>query len=143
MGRHPFQARIVMYLLDTNICVYLMKGTYPLMTEKVFSYDPAVMAISSITVFELEYGAAKSRWGEKTRHKLDMFLAPFTILPFDSADAIIAGRIRGHLEQRGTLIGPYDIQIAAQGLSRSLTVITHNTEEFRRVPNLALEDWVS
>ena len=131
-----------MYLLDTNICVYLMRGTYPSLTDKVFSHEPSVMTISSVTVFELEYGAAKSRWGEKTRNNMRMFLAPFTILPFDSADAIMAGRIRGYLEQAGTPIGPYDIQIAAQGISRNITVITHNVEEFRRVPNLTLEDWV-
>ena len=131
-----------MYLLDTNICIYLIKGTYPFLTEKVFSYDPAMMAISSVTLFELEYGAAKSRWGEKTRSKLDTFLTPFAILPFDSADAIAAGRIRSYLERVGTPIGPYDVQIAAQGLSRNFTVVTHNTEEFHRVPNLALEDWV-
>ena len=65
-----------MYLLDTNICIYLMKGTYPSLMEKVFSHDPAMMAISSVTVFELEYGAAKSRWGQKIRDKMRMFLAP-------------------------------------------------------------------
>ena len=132
-----------MYLLDTNICVYLMRGTYPLLTEKVFSQNPTMMSISSVSVFELEYGAAKSRWGERTRNKMKMFLAPFIILPYDSADAVIAGRIRGYLEQAGTPIGPYDLQIAAQGLSRHLTIITHNTEEFLRVPYLVLEDWVS
>ena len=58
-----------MYLLDTNICIYLMKNSYPLLTEKVLSCDPSGLAISSITVFELEYGAEKSNWGEKNRHK--------------------------------------------------------------------------
>ena len=132
----------MMYLLDTNICVYLMKGVYPILMEKVFSHDPGVMAISSVTVFELEYGASKSRWGERTRNNMKMFLAPFTILPFDSEDAVAAGKIREYLERTGKPIGPYDVQIAAQGLSRNLKVITHNTREFHRVPNLAVEDWV-
>lgn len=132
----------MMYLLDTNICVYLMKGVYPILMEKVFSHDPGVMAISSVTVFELEYGASKSRWGERTRNNMKMFLAPFTILPFDSEDAVAAGKIREYLERTGKPIGPYDVQIAAQGLSRNLKVITHNTREFQRVPNLAVEDWV-
>ena len=82
--------------------------------------DPANLLISSITVFELEY----------------------SILPFSSEDAVTAGRIRGYLERRGTPIGPYDIQIAAQGVSRGITVITHNIGEFSRVPSLSLEDWI-
>ena len=131
-----------MYLLDTNICIYFMKNTYPHLSEMLLSQEPSNLFISSITVFELEYGAAKSNWGEKTRQKLAMFLSPFTILPFNADDAAIAGTLRGHLERKGTPIGPYDIQIAAQGLSRTLTIITHNTEEFSRVPNLILEDWV-
>lgn len=131
-----------MYLLDTNVCIYFMKNTYPVLTDKLLSYDPANLLISSITVFELEYGAEKSNWGERNRLKLAMFLSPFSILPFSSEDAVTAGRIRGYLERRGTPIGPYDIQIAAQGVSRGITVITHNIGEFSRVPGLSLEDWI-
>ena len=131
-----------MYLLDTNICIYLMKNSYPALTAKMLSLNPTDAAISSVTVFELEYGAARSKWGEKTRQKLAMFLAPFSILPFDAKDAAIAGTIRAYLEQRGTPVGPYDVQIAAQGLARNITVVTHNTGEFSRIPNLRLEDWV-
>lgn len=130
-----------MYLLDTNICIYAMKNIYPNLTNKLFSHDPSELFISSITVFELEYGAAKSRWGERTRQKLAMFLAPFHILPFDSGDAVIAGRLRAYLMQQGSPIGPYDIQIAAQGVRKNLTVVTHNTGEFSRVPDIRLEDW--
>lgn len=131
-----------MYLLDTNVCIYFMKNTYPILTERLLSHNPSNLLISSITVFELEYGAEKSNWGEKTRHKLAMFLSPFSILSFSSEDAVAAGRIRGYLERRGTPVGPYDIQIAAQGVSRGLTVITHNIGEFSRVPSLKLEDWI-
>ena len=131
-----------MVLLDTNVCIYFMKNSYPCLTEKLLSCDPTDLAVSAITVFELEYGAVKSRWGEKTRQNLAMFLAPFNILPFSVEDAVAAGRIRGYLEQQGTPIGPYDLQIAAQGLSRGITIITHNTGEFSRVPNLKVEDWV-
>ena len=131
-----------MYLLDTNICVYLMKNSYPALTAKLLSLNPADVAISSVTVFELEYGAAKSKWGEKTRQNLAMFLAPFSILPFDAKDAAAAGTIRAYLEQQGSPVGPYDVQIAAQGLAKNITVVTHNTREFGRVPNLKLEDWV-
>ncbi len=131
-----------MFLLDTNICIYLMKNTYPKLTERLFSYSPSQMAVSSITVFELEYGAAKSKWSEKTRLNLELFLAPFTIIPFDGKDAVIAGQVRRYLEKEGTPIGPYDLQIAAQALSRDMTVITHNLNEFKRVPGIKTEDWV-
>ena len=73
---------------------------------------------------------------------MNLFLSAFTILPFDEKDARIAGRVRAELMKSGTPIGPYDIQIAAQGLSRGLTVVTHNTKEFERIPELKLEDWV-
>ena len=132
-----------MYLLDTNICIYLIKNSYPFMTEKVFSYEPSDIAISSITVFELEYGAAKSKWCEETKRKLAVFLSPFTILPFSTEDAIAAGQVRAQLEKSGRPIGPYDTLIAAQGISRGLTVVTHNTNEFIRVPGIKLEDWVT
>lgn len=130
-----------MYLLDTNICIYFMKNTCPALVERVYSHDPSELFISSVTVFELEYGAAKCHWGEKSRNNLALFLAPFTILPFDAADAAVAGRLRHHLRERGTLIGPYDLQIAAQGVAKGLTVVTHNTGEFSRVPGIKTEDW--
>ena len=94
-----------MYLLDTNTCIYFLKNSFPTLTQKLLDTDPSELFISSITVYELTYGAEKSKWGEKTRQKLAMFLAPFTILPFDSEDAMVAGRIRGALEQHGTPIG--------------------------------------
>ena len=131
-----------MLLLDTNICVFLMKNKYPAATQKLLNSDPSEIAISSITLFELEYGAAKSQWPEKNRNNVKLFLAPFTIIPFDSNDAITAGEIRQILEKAGTPIGPYDVQIAAQGLARGYTVVTHNTIEFSRVPNLQFIDWI-
>ena len=131
-----------MYLLDTNICIYLMKNSYPALTKKVFSFDPSDLYISSITVFELEYGAAKSRWGEKTRQNMQLFLAPFNIIDFNSNDAVAAGIIRGLLEKQGSPIGPYDVMIAGQAVAGSLVLVTHNTAEFSRVPGLKTEDWV-
>lgn len=131
-----------MYLLDTNICIYFMKNQYPLLSQKILSHSPSELLLSSVTIFELEYGAEKSNWGNRTREKLAMFLAPFNIQPFSSEDAVFAGRLRGYLEKLGTPIGPYDVQIAAQALSGGHTLITHNVGEFSRVPNLKLEDWV-
>ena len=131
-----------MLLLDTNICVYLMKNKYPAVSQKLLNSNPADIAVSSVTLFELEYGAARSQWPERNRNNVRLFLAPFTIIPFDSYDAIVAGEIRQQLEKAGTPIGPYDIQIAAQGLARGYTVVTHNTGEFSRVPNLQVIDWI-
>ena len=131
-----------MYLLDTNVCIYFMKNTYPRLTQRLLSHGPSELLISSLTVLELEYGAEKSNWGDRTRQKMALFLAPFTILPFETNDALSAARIRACLERHGIIIGAYDIQIAAQGLSRGLTVVTHNTGEFSRIPELKLEDWV-
>ena len=102
-----------MYLLDTNVCIYFMKNTYPRLTQRLLSHDPSELLISSLTVLELEYGAEKSNWGDRTRQKMALFLAPFTILPFETNDALSAA-----------------------------TVVTHNTGEFSRIPELKLEDWV-
>ena len=132
-----------MYLLDTNICIYFMKDSYPELTAKILSHDPADLSISAVTVYELEYGAEKSKWGERNRLKMALFLAPFSILDLTSEDALCAGRVRADLEQKGMPIGPYDIQLAGQALARKLTLITHNTAEFGRVPGLLTEDWVN
>ncbi len=130
------------YLLDTNICIYALKNKYPPLTQKLFQIHPDEITVSAITVSELEYGAAKSKWGKQTRFRLHMFLSAFTILPFSEQDAVKAGQIRAFLEEKGTIIGPYDIQIAAQGMVNDLVVVTHNTKEFNRVPGIHLEDWV-
>ncbi|MBR5099021.1 MAG: type II toxin-antitoxin system VapC family toxin [Spirochaetales bacterium] len=131
------------YLVDTNVCIFLMKNTYPAMTRRFLSMDPSDFYISSVTLYELVYGAEKSKWGERNRNNLMLFLSPFSIIPFDGNDAYYAGKIRNYLEERGTMIGPYEVQIAAQGLARNLIVLTHNTDEFRRVPELKTEDWVA
>ena len=130
------------YLLDTNICVYAINNRYPKLTNKLLTILPDEIAVSSITVGELEYGAAKSKWGDRTRQTLYAFLSNYTILPFDNTDAICFGNLRAALALVGTPIGAYDVMIAAQGLTKGLTVVTHNTGEFSRVPNLKLADWV-
>ena len=129
------------YLLDTNICVYAINNRHPKLTNKLLTILPDEIAISSITVGELEYGAAKSKWGDRTRQTMYAFLSNFAILPFDNTDATCFGNLRAALAYAGTPIGAYDVMIAAQGLTKGLTVVTHNTEEFSRVPGLKLEDW--
>lgn len=132
-----------MYLLDTNICIYVLKNQIPSLTARLLSESPDDVAVSAITVYELEYGAAKSRWGDRTRDKLYAFLSPFTTIPFDAADAAVTGYLRALMAHKGSPIGPYDIQIAGQALARGMTVVTHNIKEFSRIPGLKVEDWVS
>lgn len=142
LGRSGETEGTLMYILDTNICSYFMHNQFPNLTTKLFSHNPDELAISSVTVFELEYGAGKRNWGKNMRQKMAMFLAPFTVLPFTVDDAVAAGNIRCTLEKLDESIGPYDTMIAAQGISNGYTVITHNFREFIRIPGLRVEDWV-
>ena len=130
-----------MYLLDTNICIYAITGKYPKIAEKLLAIHPDEIKVSTVTVMELEYGAAKSNWSERSREAIKAFLASFDILPFSDTDAAVCGQLRSELAVLGTPIGAYDIMIAAQGVSRGLTVVTHNTGEFQRVSGIRLEDW--
>lgn len=130
-----------MYLLDTNICIFAMKNKFPPLTERLFEIHPSEICVSSVTVGELEYGAAKSLRTVQTRASILLFLSAFTILPFTAEDARRFGEVRAYLESQGTPIGPYDTMIAAHGAARGLTVVTNNIREFTRVPDLALEDW--
>ena len=99
------------------------------------------MVLSAISVAEMEYGASKSQNREKNRQALLDFCIDFdTILNFTTEDAEAYGIIRAYLEKRGKLIGPYDMQIAAQGMTRNLTIITNNYEEFSRIPWIRIED---
>jgi tRNA(fMet)-specific endonuclease VapC len=130
-----------MYLIDTNICIYAINGRYPGLNSHLLTIPPDEICISAITVGELEYGAAKSRWGDRTRQIMHAFLANFEKLSFTESDAIIFGQLRAHLASSGTPIGAYDVMIASQGVFRCLTVVTHNTKEFSRIPGIVLEDW--
>ena len=131
-----------MYLLDTNIIGYLMRNPSPALKAKVLSTPPDEMAVSSLTVLKMQFGARKKKWGENLINRMWEFLAPFTVIDFDISDAIVAGDIRAYLSERGQTIGSYDVLIAAQGIARNMTVVTHNTREFERVPGIHLEDWV-
>ena len=131
-----------MYLLDTNICIYAINGRHPNLTNHLLTIHPDEICISTITVGELEYGAEKSRWGDRTRQIMQAFLSNFEKLSFSEADAVLFGQFRAILAAAGTPIGAYDVMIAAQGVSRGMTIVTHNTREFSRIPGVSLEDWV-
>ena len=130
-----------MYLLDKNICIYAMKNSFPALSGKLFQISPSEVFISAITVEELDYGSSKSKWGDRSRYAMDLFLSAYSVRPFTEGDARLFGQLRAVLAKSGMPIGAYDIQIAAQGISRGLIVVTHNTGEFERVPGIKLEDW--
>ena len=130
-----------MYLLDTNICIYAINGRHPKLTERLLKVSPDDIVISSITVGEMEYGAEKSRWGDRTRSIMHAFLSNYAVLSFTENDAILFGQVRAKLEAAGTSIGVLDAMIGVQGVTNGLTVVTHNTREFERIPGILLEDW--
>ena len=130
-----------MHLIDTNICIYLINGSSKNLQQKIESFHPYEIAVSAISVAELEYGASKSQHVGLNRTTLHKFLSAFEILPFDDRDAESFGIIRAHLEKMGTPIGAYDMQIAAQGIARGIIVVTNNVREFERVPSLHVENW--
>jgi len=129
-------------LLDTNICIYLIKKKPLKVLKKLSEYAVSDIGISSITVAELLYGVEKSSLQERNRDALNGFLAPFEIMPFDDLAAEVYGRIRAGLERKGTPIGSMDMLIAAHALSLGVTLVTNNTKEFKRVPHLQVANWV-
>ena len=131
-----------MYLIDTNICIYLIKNQNKDLRLKVEQQKPYEISISAISVAELEYGASKSKHVEKNRIALQNFLSSFEIIPFDDRDAEQFGIVRAYLEKQGQPIGTYDLEIASQALARGFIVVTNNKREFRRVPGLKVENSV-
>jgi tRNA(fMet)-specific endonuclease VapC len=134
-------------ILDTDTCIDLIRGR-PLEVRATFAAlrgsEPA--AVSSITLMELEYGAAKSAPDHRTANcaRLASFLSgPIEILAYDEADATSTGIVRAQLERLGAEIGAYDVMIAGQAFRRSLRVITSNTRHFGRVDGLLVESWRS
>lgn len=109
--------------------------------QRVQSHPPHELRLCSIVVVELYYGSERSAQAAVNRTKVDAFVHPYLCLPFGGDAARTHARIRRHLEILGTPIGPYDSQIAAIALVHALTLVTHNTAEFGRVPGLRIEDW--
>ena len=130
------------YLLDTNICIYIIKQKPVSVRDKFRELLIGEVGVSSITVAELEYGVQKSRWPERNQQALHQFLLPLEIAPFDAQDAAIYGSIRANLEAKGATIGSLDMLIAAHALHLGLTLVTNNEREFRRIPQLAIENWL-
>jgi tRNA(fMet)-specific endonuclease VapC len=130
------------FLLDTNICIYLIKNRPPEVLEKFRKLRPSEIALSTITLFELQYGAEKSNQRQRALFALERFLSPLSFVELDTAAAAEAAIIRARLEEKGTPIGPYDTLIAGVAKSKALTLVTNNVREFSRVEGLVVENWV-
>lgn len=129
------------YLLDTNTCIQVLRQRHSQLVQRLGSHSPSRLKLCSIVLAELLYGSQRSAQAESNSSKILAFIQPYMVLPFDDDAAVIHARIRRQLELMGTPIGPYDSQIAAIALAHGLTVVTHNTAEFARVPGLRIEDW--
>ena len=129
------------FLLDTNICVFLIRNQGERIRERIRSHRVGEIGVSAITESELRFGADKSSDPGKNHAVLERFFLTLPVLAFDSGCSREYGRIRTFLEKKGTPIGSLDTLIAAHALSRGMTVVSNNTREFKRVPGLRVEDW--
>lgn len=127
------------YLLDTNAVIALLNDSASRLARRLRRENPANVAVSAIVMHELFYGAFKSKRAKDNISLVDALR--FTVVEFDKEDARSAGEVRAFLASKGAAIGPFDTLIAGQALSRDLVLVTHNTREFGRVPNLKIEDW--
>lgn len=128
-------------LLDTNICIFIIKRRPVAVLERFREYEIGDLGISSITLSELRYGVVKSEHREENARALDEFTTPLEIIPFDENAALAYGEIRATLERAGTVIGSMDMLIAAQAVALSIPLVTNNTREFQRVRGLTILDW--
>jgi tRNA(fMet)-specific endonuclease VapC len=132
---------MIHYLLDTDICIEMIRGKSPALLAHLRRREVGSVAISSITLAELQYGVAKSRDPEQNLIALVHFVALLEVLPFDERVAAGYGKLRADLERSGQPIGPLDTLIAAHALAAKLTLVTNNQREFSRVPGLHVENW--
>ena len=131
------------YLLDTNICIYIIKKQYPEVVAKLVKTGFENIAISSITLAEMEFGAANSNRSFEAQAALLEFILPFEILDFNSDAASCYGKIRKELKDKGQPISDMDLLIASIAMTNNLTLVTNNEKEFRRIPELKVENWKS
>ncbi len=130
-----------MYFLDSCICIDFLRGRLEAGRALMCRNDPRLFGLPSMVVAELFLGVEKSKRPEENRLLVERFLLPFEIVPFDAACAREYALVRAHLEAEGTPIGPADMIIASCARAHHATLVTHNTREFARVPDLDLEDW--
>ena len=129
------------YLIDTNICIYLLKKRDEVLRKKFNSFSTEDFSVSVISVAELEFGISNSEQQESNRITILKFLSQFTLLTFNEEDARAYGYILSKLRQAGTPIGEFDTLIAAQAINRNLILLT-NDNHFSRIPNVRIENWI-
>jgi tRNA(fMet)-specific endonuclease VapC len=129
------------YMLDTNICIYVMKN-YPADLREKFNTLAEQLCISSITLGELHYGAEKSARRAENPTAIEHFVARLDVLPFGDKAAVHYGQVRAELERAGTPRGPHDMQIGGHARSEGLVVVTNNLREFARMPGVRAESWL-
>jgi tRNA(fMet)-specific endonuclease VapC len=146
------------YMLDTNICIYIIKEKPKKVLDKFQTCnigdrmkvcsqtswacpEEGKICISMVTFAELQYGVEKSQYKDKNQTALASFLGPIEILPFEQNAAIKYGSIRADLENQGRIRGAYDLMIAAHAIAENLILVTNNTKEFKRITDLSLENW--
>lgn len=128
------------FALDTNTLIYFFKGIGKV-GDRVLSTPPSDIAIPAVVLYELEVGIAKSSSSDRRRAELDKAVGLVSLLPFGKNEACAAAAVRADLERLGEPIGPLDTLIAGTALANHATLVTHNTREFGRVPNLEIVDW--
>ncbi len=131
----------MLYMLDTNICIYIIKQKPLDVINKFTKLKPEQVSVSSITVSELQYGVVKSQHKTKNNYALQEFLSPLNIEPFDFNSALIYGELRLRMEKSGKQIGSFNTLIAAHAISIGATLVTNNLKEFQRIKGLKLENW--
>jgi tRNA(fMet)-specific endonuclease VapC len=129
------------YMLDTNICIYVMR-TYPPELRDKFNALAEQLCMSSVTLGELHHGAEKSGRRAANLLAIEHFAARLEVLPFGEKAAAHYGQLRAELERAGTPCGPHDMQIGAHARSEGLILVTNNVREFARMPGLRVENWV-
>ena len=128
-------------MLDTNICIYLIKEQPASVLDRFVAYPVGDIGMSVVTLAELEYGIAKSSRPARNRAALEQFTSPLEVADFDRDATVAYGRVRAQLEKKGQPIGSLDLLIAAHAISLDVRLITHNVREFGKVPGLRIEDW--
>ena len=129
------------YMLDTNICIYIIKKKPDKVIRRLRESRLSDLCISSITLSKLEYGVEKSERRDRNKIALAEFIAPIEVIAYDDLAAAQYGKIRSSLEKNGMPIGALDMLIAAHALAQDLILVTNNDREFKRVPGLKIENW--
>lgn len=131
----------MLYMLDTNICIYLIKKRSDELLNRMRVFRTSEIGVSVVTVAELQYGVSKSENKKRNQAALEAFLLPLDIADFSVDVTVMYGHLRAELESNGQPIGPLDTMIAAHALSFDVPLVTNNTREFERVRGLRVEDW--